>query len=120
MEPIAKLVRGFRKWLFKVRGLATIPGIPTGEFHALIGDLQAQGWKKTHEYRGFDAWVDYGCVHLRRGSRRLRCEWDNWDEGSIEGPHAVIQELSHATGRPAVDQWRWAVWDRNRPAQPGR
>lgn len=110
MGPVAKLMRGFAKWQFRVRGLATIPDIPTDEFHALIGTLEADGWKKIHEYRGFDSWIDYGCIRLWRRGTFLKCEWDPYDEGSIAGPQAVVGTIAARCGRSAVAEWRWSVW----------
>jgi hypothetical protein len=95
---------GISDTMFKLRGLATIADIPTGEFNALIASLQKEGWRRTYEYTGFDAWIDYGCIKLRKRGVTLKCEWDNWSEGSVVGPALQVKELAVRLGRPALDQ----------------
>ena len=102
-------LRSIRKALFKLRGLATIADIPTREFNALVASLQQEGWHRTYEYSGIDAWIDYGCLKLRKQGVTLKCEWDNWTEGSVEGPKLQVEELAVRIGRPALDQWRWSL-----------
>ena len=71
----------------------TISDIPTETFHQIIRDLCSDGWKKTQEYDGIDAWIDYGMIVLRKRFTCLKFEWTNWEEGSIGGPSRVIQGI---------------------------
>ena len=113
MGVLAKLLRAFSKWRFRVLGLATIKDIPTDEFNALARQLIASGWKKTFEYGGFDAWIDYGRIKLRKDGIKLNLEWDNWTEGSVEGPRSIIETIAQDTGYPVSYQWRWSEYDDN-------
>ncbi len=113
MDVIAKLLRGFSKWRFRLLGLATIKDIPTDKFNALAGRLIGSGWKKTYEYTGFDAWIDYGRIKLRKDRSKLNLEWDNWTEGSIEGPRPIIEDIAKDAGYPVTYQWRWSEYDDN-------
>ena len=112
MNWLATGMRGFAKWQFRIRGLASITDIPTEKFNELILALQNDGWKKTYEYSGFDAWIDYGCVRLKKNGDRLKFEWDNWDEGSIEGPANVVKLVADRFGFQTSPEWRWSSWDR--------
>ncbi len=53
-------------------------------------ELLAEGWSKTEEYDNVDAWIDYGMVVLKKGGRSLRFEWDNWLEGTVDGPDEIV------------------------------
>jgi hypothetical protein len=68
--------------------------IPTDVFNRIVDQLRAEGWKKTDEYNGFDAWMDYGSVVLEKSGVSLRFEWDNWMEGKVDGPDDVLAEIS--------------------------
>lgn len=70
-----------------------IEDIPTATFNLISDELVAAGWKVAEEYNGFDAWIDYGLLVLRKGDAVIRMEWDNWMEGSIEGPDDLLQEI---------------------------
>jgi len=111
MNWLATVVRGFTKWQFKMRGLASITDIPTDRFNQLLSALQADGWEKTYEYAGFDAWIDYGCIRLKKKGTKLKFEWDNWDEGSVEGPADAVQHLASQFGFQTSPEWRWSSWD---------
>lgn len=113
MNVLAKLLRVFPKWRFRVLGLATIKDIPTEEFNALAQRLIASGWKKTYEYAGFDAWIDYGRIKLRKDRSKLNLEWDNWTEGSIEGPRSIIESIARDNGYSVTHEWRWSEYDNN-------
>lgn len=113
MGVIAKLLRGFSKWRFRILGLATIKDIPTDKFNELVQQLIASGWKKTYEYAGFDAWIDYGRIKLRKDGSKLNLEWDNWTEGSVEGPRRIIETIAEDTGYPVMHEWRWSEYDGN-------
>jgi hypothetical protein len=78
----------------------------------ILAQLLDAGWKKTREYQGFDAWVDYGQVRLKKAGAKLNLEWDNWTEGSIEGPRDVVEGLGRRFSLPVTYEWRWAEWDR--------
>ena len=107
MTWIAKFLRYCAKLRFKVMDLATIKDIPTEKFHRLTATLISSGWRKTFEYDGFDAWIDYGRIDLRKGRCSLKLEWDNWDEGSIEGPRAIVEGIARETGMALSNKWRW-------------
>ena len=108
---LAKLLRGFSKARFRLLNLATIKDISTEDFNQLIARLAAEGWQKRYEYSGFDAWIDYGCVKLRKGSTTLKLEWDNWTEGSVEGLRSSIETLAKQTGLSITNAWRWSDYD---------
>jgi hypothetical protein len=108
---IALALRAFAKARFRLLGLATIRDIPTERFNRIAEQLVSAGWRKTHEYAGIDAWIDYGEITLRKNKVRLRLEWDNWTEGSIEGPADVVEEIGHEIGFPVARNWRWAEHD---------
>jgi hypothetical protein len=112
MRFLTRLLRSFAKARFRMLGLATIKDIPTDRFNRLVHELVAAGWRKTGEYDGFDAWIDYGRIRLRRGGVRLTLEWDNWTEGSIEGPRSVVKELGREFELPVILRWRWSDYDR--------
>ena len=70
-----------------------ISDIPTETFNQIIKDLRSQGWRKIEEYDGFDAWIDYGKMVLRKNGEELVFEWDNWEEGTVEGADSTIGEI---------------------------
>lgn len=72
--------------------------IPTEEFRRIVKDLRADGWRKTEEYDGFDAWIDYGLIVLERNGVSTKFEWTNWMEGTMEGPEAVVLEIRSKYG----------------------
>jgi len=108
------LVR-YRRVLANIRlaltGQERIENVPTEVFNDIVKDYLGQGWQKTFEYEGFDAWIDYGRVDLQKDGRRLRCEWDNWFEGDITGPSALIRQLAEARVLPRKGQPRRARQD---------
>jgi hypothetical protein len=118
MRWLTSLLRRFAKWQFKRRGLSSITGIPTEQFNRLIAALRAEGWKKTSEYSGFDAWIDYGYICLKKDGVKLKFEWDNWDEGSVEGPAAAIQGLGNRFGYPTISEWRGSSRDQFIQSEP--
>jgi hypothetical protein len=91
--------------------LATIADIPTERFNALRAQLLAEGWAQTYEYTGFDAWIDYGCLKLRKGRDKLKLEWDNWTEGSVEGRHDIVAAIGEKVQLPVSREWRWSEYD---------
>lgn len=104
-------MRKFATWWFKRRGLATIQGIETDRLGDMLRVLQGEGWNKTFEYAGPDAWIDYACVRLKRDRIILKFEWDNWDEGSVEGPEPVIRSVAERFGYTSSRQPRWTQSD---------
>ena len=70
-----------------------ISDIPTDTFNRIIADLRSDGWKTISEYDGIDAWIDYGAILLKQDSTELFFEWNNWWEGSIQGPDILLEEL---------------------------
>ncbi len=89
---------------FRLMRLAIIRDIPTAQFNSIVSELIDCGWRKRYEYKGFDAWIDYGCIRLKQGGHTLTCEWDNWFEGSIRGPRVIIRELAADHGLVASDR----------------
>ena len=41
----------------------------------------------------------------------LKCEWDNWTEGSIEEPANFIQVIADNNGLSVSEEWRWFECD---------
>jgi hypothetical protein len=108
----ARLLRSLAKVRFRMLGLATIKDIPTDRFNRVVAELVGAGWRKTGEYDGVDAWMDYGRITLRKGAAKLTLEWDNWTEGSIEGPRSIVEELGREFELPVIHRWRWSDDDR--------
>jgi hypothetical protein len=108
MSPLPRYRRTLAKLRFRLLGLATIKDISPERFHALVDELARDGWRKTSEYDGFDAWIDYGQINLKKGVIKLTLEWDNWTEGSIEGPRDVVERLGREFGLPVTNEWRWS------------
>ena len=96
---------------FRLLGLATIKDIPSDHFNDLVKQLIATGWRVTSEYPGYDAWIDCGKLSLRKGRTRLKLEWDNWTEGSVEGPRETIEELARERQLTVSYEWRWSEYD---------
>ena len=113
MAALAKLLRSLSKLRFRILRLATIKDIPTEQFNALIVRLQSRGWRKASEYAGFDAWIDYGRIHLKKGAKKLTLEWDNWTEGSIEGPREIVEAIARVEGLAVSREWRWSEYDQS-------
>jgi hypothetical protein len=95
---VARARRAFAQLRFRVLGLATIKDIPTEQFNSLVKELGTRGWRKTGEYEGLDAGIDYDSFRMRRRGIQLKFEWDNWTEGSVEGPRAAIEEIAQQFG----------------------
>ena len=114
MNVLARILRAVAKMRFRVLGLATIKDLPTARFNGLVAELAAAGWRKTSEYDGFDAWIDYGRIVMERDGIRLTLEWDNWTEGSIEGPRSAIEKIAREHDLPVTPEWRWARYDERR------
>ena len=111
MAPPPGFLRALAKLRFRLLGLATIKDIPTERFNALVDQLVGDGWCKTREYDGVDAWIDYGRINLEKDAIKLTLEWDNWTEGSIEGPRDVVERLGREFGLPVTNEWRWSEYD---------
>ena len=111
MHWYARISRALAKARFRALGLATIKDIPTDDLRKLVAALRSAGWRKTAEYDGFDAWIDYGEITLRRGFQKLTVEWDNWTEGSVEGPRTTIEKIASDFGFTVTDAWRWSDYD---------
>lgn len=107
MNVVAKVLRSVAIWNFRRLGHASILDIPTHRFNDLRAALVTQGWRQTYEYDGIDAWIDYGKVILKKESITLLLEWDNWSEGSIEGPRAEVAQIAERHGFSVTDAWRW-------------
>ena len=111
MNRFAKSLRSLAKLKFRLLGLATIKDIPTDKFKDIIMSLRKEGWKKTYEYKGFDAWIDYGKIKLKKNGLKLVFEWDNWTEGSIEGQPTVLEAIAHECDCEVINEWRWSEYD---------
>ena len=81
-----------------------ITDIPTETFNQILADLCADGWRVVSEYNGFDAWIDYGSVVLRRDGETLTFEWTNWFEGEVYGPDALILKLQEKYDLPPPEE----------------
>jgi len=117
---LAICLRFLAKLRFKLLGLATIKDIPTEQFGQIAEELLALGWKKVYVYDGFDAWIDYGKVTLRKGMCKLTLEWDNWTEGSIEGPRKIVEALGYKRNLHVSYKWRWSDYDSAFNASPSK
>ena len=113
LRGLGRALRSISKLRFRLLGLATIKDIPTDQFNQIIRGLIDEGWAKTYEYSGFDAWIDYGCVKLRKDRKNLKFEWDNWTEGSIEGEPRLLEEIAADNSLSVIDEWRWSEYDDN-------
>jgi hypothetical protein len=114
MNVVARALRAVAKMRFRILGLATIKDLPTDRFNRLAEQLAAAGWRKASEYKGVDAWIDYGRIAMRRDGVQLKMEWDNWTEGSVEGPRKAIEKIAQEYGLPVTHEWRWAQYDKSR------
>lgn len=108
MKFFADISRYLAIQRFKLLGLATIKDIPTDKFNSLIESMILSGWAKTYEYDGFDAWIDYGKVKLNKNGVKLTFEWDNWTEGSVEGPEKLISSIAGLHDLVVHKEWRWS------------
>lgn len=113
MKWLGTLLRWLAKARFRILGLATIKDIPTERFKTIVLELKADGWRPTWQYKGIDAWIDYGSIKMRKGFRHLKFEWDNWTEGSVEGTKPIIQDLAKRYQLPVSYVWRWSEYDNN-------
>jgi len=107
------LLRSLSKIKFRLLGLRTIKNIPTEQFNEIIQNHINDNWIKTYEYSCPDAWLDWGCVKLKKNGMRLKFEWDNWTEGSIEGKPIVLEEIARLHGLKIEKEWRWSEYDSN-------
>jgi hypothetical protein len=114
MNILARSLRAVAKLRFRLLGLATIKDVPTDRFNRLVEELAATGWQKASEYDGVDAWIDYGRMIMQRDRVRLTLEWDNWTEGSVEGPRSAIEKIAQEYDLPVSHEWRWAEYDTRR------
>ncbi|MBA6302347.1 hypothetical protein [Colwellia sp. MB02u-14] len=108
MNPVVTLGRKTVDLKFKALGLKIIQDIPTDDFNRILEFHLNNGWIKTYEYDGFDAWIDYGKVKLSNEGRKLKFEWDNWSEGEISGKAKDIEALAAKfkfTGRETPNWW---------------
>lgn len=48
---------------------------------------------------------------MKNGGVKLKCEWDNWTEGSFEGPRSTIEEMASQFGLEVTHAWRWSDYD---------
>jgi hypothetical protein len=114
MNVLARALRAIAKLRFRALGLATIKDLPTSRFNRLVEELVAKGWRKVGEYKGVDSWIDYGRIRLERDGIRLKLEWDNWTEGSVEGPRNAVEQIANEYNFLVTHEWRWAEYDERR------
>ncbi len=107
MKLLVNLLRTAANLKMKVLRRAIIQDIPTEQFNNIIRQYQQFGWNKTYEYGGFDAWIDYGRVDLRKGFSKLRFEWDNWCEGEVQGPRRLIAAIAQQLGLACSHSIKW-------------
>jgi hypothetical protein len=62
-------------------------------------------------YDGVDAWIDYGKAIIKKDGVKLTIEWDNWTEGSIEGPAREIEKLASKNNLKVSNEWRWSEYN---------
>ena len=94
MKILVKIARKLVNFKYKVLGLRIIQDVPSDQFISIVEDYVKQGWVKTYEYDGFDAWIDFGKIKLKKDSEKLVFEWDNWSEGEITGKVQELQKLA--------------------------
>ena len=94
MKLIIKFVRALIDLRLKVFNLAIIQDIDTKTFNTIMEEQLESGWKKAYMYDGVDAWIDYGKLILKKRGRKLKFEWDNWDEGVLVGPVSIVKEIA--------------------------
>ena len=111
LKALGLFLRYLAKFRLRLFNRATIKDIPTAQFNQLVEELLSDGWKQRGSYQGFDAWIDYGRIKLRKEGVSLKMEWDNWTEGSIEGPARFIDEFARKKGLSASREWRWSEYD---------
>jgi len=107
MHLQSQIIRSLTKLRFRLFDLATIKDISGEKFEVLLRTLEEDGWLVDSKYDGFDAGIDYDCLCLRRGRTKLKCEWDNWNEWSIEGNRQFIDGIAIRSGLVVTYAWRW-------------
>lgn len=107
MNLLVYILRKLMDLKFALLRLSVIQDIPTDRFNAIAKELLASGWVKTYEYDNFDAWVDYGRIDLKKGSVKLKFEWDNWTEGQIIGPRDEVEAVARQYGFSASERMKW-------------
>lgn len=113
MNALVTAARRFAVWQFKWRRRSSILDINGQDFERVLSHLENTGWRQTYRYWGTDVGIDYDCIKLECNGIRLKCEWDNFDEWSIEGPEKAVHALASELGLRAVEEWRWARWTQN-------
>ena len=111
MDKLARILRVGSKAKFNALNLRTVKDVPTEQFNEIISSLLKNGWEKTYEYDGFDAWIDYGEIKLKNKNKKLKFEWDNWTEGSIEAEEKTLKEIANSFGLTIINEWRWSEYD---------
>ena len=104
----ARLFCWYRRAEYRLRGYHTVFPVPTDTFNAIVAELAREGFQKRYEYRGVDAWIDYGRLVLEKRGARLVLEWDNWEDGSIEGKPDLLSEIAARHDLEVSGTWRWS------------
>ncbi|WP_148289801.1 hypothetical protein [Ideonella sp. B508-1] len=110
MKFVADLMRKLARWQFHLRDRSTLYPIGNEDFASIIVQLERMGWATYARYGGMDAGIDYDCIRLKRQGIKLKCEWDPWDQWSIEGPKMAIHEIAEQLHLAAKEEWRWDTW----------
>lgn len=103
--------RAFPNLRLRLLDHAIIRGIPTIEFMALIKTLKSEGWSVTDEFYDEGVIARYAKIDLQNSKGKLTLEWDNKDDGSIEGDGELIREVASSHGFISVDNRHWARKD---------
>ena len=107
MKLVVKFVRALIDLRLKVFNLAIIQDIETKTFNTIMEEHLDSGWKKAYMYNGIDAWIDYGKLILKKRGRKLKFEWDNWDEGVLVGPASLLEEIAKKHSLIARRKVKW-------------
>lgn len=99
--------RAFPKLRLHLLGLAIIRDIPTMEFLNLIKSLKSEGWHISDKYYNGEVLYHYAKFDLQNSRGKLTLEWDNKDNGSIEGDGELIREVASNHGFIPVDNRHW-------------
>ncbi len=59
----------------------------------ILSDYQKDNWRKVEDWWGVAGSVEYGVIKLQKENVTLKFDYDNWTEGNIQGPDALVQEI---------------------------
>ena len=99
--------RVFPNLRLRLLNLAIIKNIPTTEFETLIKSLNAEGWYVKDEFYDFGVINQRAKIDLQKNRGSLTLEWDNKNNGSIEGDGELIREVACNHGFTPIDNRHW-------------